>query len=255
MTSPIFSNLRRWTQARIGLESTALALKTPEILKFRLAHAQARDAVHKHWNYPSLAAHLAKIEQPTWMVSSQVQSRKTYLTRPDLGRKLSQESRAFLQQQQHHCFDIAWIVSDGLSASAIENHLLPFWNTWELLLQDLHLKSSPIILAPYSRVAISDEVGDILNSRLSIIFVGERPGLSSADSLGIYLTFGPKVGNHDSNRNCISNVREPDGLTYDIAATKLNFLIRESLLRRISGVALKEEGSIPIEMKPIITNK
>jgi ethanolamine ammonia-lyase small subunit len=165
------------------------------------------------------------------------------LARPDLGKILTAESCLALQElKKNHNFDIAWIVSDGLSTAAIETHFIPLWGYCKALLEDNHLRSSPLILAPFSRVAIADEIGEILKCRLAIIFIGERPGLSSVDSLGIYLTYHPKLGNQDSNRNCISNIRPPDELSYQLASLKLNYLIHESIRRGLSGVSLKEEA-------------
>jgi ethanolamine ammonia-lyase small subunit len=230
----IWTQLRTFTQARIGLGRSGSAVPTSRLLEFQLAHAQARDAVLRVWDVESFAKVLG---EDSILVTSQVDTRDAFLKRPDLGRQLSPASRAALQPSAN---ELAIIVSDGLSSKAIETHFLPFWKVFAPQIRDLQY--SPLVLAPYARVALSDEVGAALGAKLSIIFIGERPGLSSSDSMGIYLTYHPKLGNHDANRNCISNIRPPDGLSYEQASAKLTYLIRESLRRQLSGVNLKEDA-------------
>lgn len=229
-----------FTKARVVLDQKSSAISTQQILKFNVDLALAHDAVHAMWSTDALKDDLKKNSESVIQVATQITSREQYLKRPDLGRILDEKSLRHLQSMNLSC-DIVFIVSDGLSASAINNHFLPLWLNIKESLSPYDFRIAPLVLAPFSRVALSDEVGFYLNSKVSIILVGERPGLTAADSLGIYLTYGPKPGNSDSNRNCISNIRPPDGLSYELAAEKLLFLILESFERKISGVSLKEE--------------
>jgi ethanolamine ammonia-lyase small subunit len=233
----LWQRMRKLTQARIGLGRSGSGITTRDLLSFQLAHAQARDAVHKPWNFHHLNEKLQELGEPTVLISSQIADRETFLKRPDLGRKLSIQSAKDLQGN----FELALIISDGLSAAAIENHFLPFWKILRPLLNNY--TRAPLAICPFSRVAIADDVGFAFNAKISVIFIGERPGLSSADSLGVYLTYDPKPGRHDANRNCLSNIRPPEGLAYELAANKLSYLIRESSRLQLSGVNLKEAAN------------
>ncbi len=236
------SELRRFTQARIGLKRSGHSLSTQELLEFRLAHAAARDAVHTPWNFNGTQAKLRELGEKTVLVTSQIQDRDEYLKRPDRGRCLSEASKVVLQQcRQEGKYEVVFIISDGLSALAVERHFIPLWILLKKILNEVGLSYAPLILAPYSRVALSDDVGFHLNAKAAVILLGERPGLSSSDSLGVYLTYGPKPGNHDSERNCISNIRPPEGLNYESAALQLSFLLNSSLKFQLSGVPLKLE--------------
>jgi len=243
----VWTRLRTFTQARIGLGRVGSAVPTSRLLEFQLAHAQARDAVLRVWDVAPIAEGLKVLAEETIHVVSQVTNRGDFLKRPDLGRKLSPQSRASLQLAPQTANELSFIVSDGLSAKAIDRHFLAFWKIFSPQIQDLPY--GPVVLAPYSRVALSDEVGEALGAKLSVIFIGERPGLSSSDSMGIYLTYHPQLGNHDANRNCISNIRPPDGLSYEHASAKLNYLIRESLRRQLSGIDLKEDADVTEERR------
>ena len=228
--------LRRHTAARIGLGRTGASMPTAELLRFGLAHAQARDAVHSALNGAVLAAALEEQGYATLQVHSMAPDRERYLLRPDLGRRLDDAGRKLLEQAPRA--DIALVIADGLSAQAAMRHALPV----AMLLRDaLGGWPAPVVIAGQGRVALGDEIGAALGARLAIVMLGERPGLSTPDSLGIYLTWGPRVGRMDSERNCISNVR-PDGLSYAAAAHKLHFLVAQSLRRQLSGVALKDES-------------
>lgn len=228
--------LRRHTAARIGLGRTGASMPTAELLRFGLAHAQARDAVHSALDGAALAAAFDAQGYATLRVHSMAPDRERYLLRPDLGRSLDDAGRKLLEQAPRA--DIALIIADGLSAQAAMRHAFPV----ALLLRDaLGGWPAPVVIAEQGRVALGDEVGAALGARLAIVMLGERPGLSTPDSLGIYLTWGPQVGRMDSERNCISNVR-PDGLAYAAAAHKLHFLVAQSLQRQLSGVALKDES-------------
>jgi ethanolamine ammonia-lyase small subunit len=228
--------LRRRTAARIGLGRVGASMPTAELLRFGLAHAEARDAVHSALDAAALAESLQAQGFETLQVKSMAPDREHYLLRPDLGRSLHPDSRTLLEKAPRA--DIALVMADGLSAQAASRHALPV----ALLLRDaLGSWPAPVIIAQQGRVALGDDIGAALGARLAIVMLGERPGLSSPDSLGIYLTWAPRTGRMDSERNCISNVR-PEGLAYEAAAHKLHFLVRQSLLRQLSGVALKDES-------------
>jgi ethanolamine ammonia-lyase small subunit len=239
-----FDFWKNWTQARIGLGRSGHSIPTSEVLELRWAHAVARDAVLSPWQIESAREVLAAQGEETITLSSQIQNREEYLRRPDLGRRLSQGSLDQLTRLKAQQYQLAFVVSDGLSSAAVDRHLIPFWSVLRSRLEQFRLKIAPLILIPYSRVAISDDVGGALGAELVVILVGERPGLSSADSLGAYLTYDPKPGKTDSERNCISNIRPPHGCSYEIAAEKLSYLIRESLVRKLSGIQLKEEWQL-----------
>jgi ethanolamine ammonia-lyase small subunit len=228
--------LRAHTAARIGLGRVGASMPTAELLRFGLAHAQARDAVHGRLDCVALAGALQAEGLASLQVKSMAPDRERYLLRPDLGRRLDPESRQLLEDAPRA--DIALVIADGLSAQAAMRHALPV----ALLLRDaLGGWPAPVIIAQQGRVALGDDIGAALGARLAIVMLGERPGLSSPDSLGIYLTWGPTPGRMDSERNCISNVR-PAGLGYAAAAHKLHFLVGQSLRRQLSGVALKDDS-------------
>lgn len=231
--------IRKLTQARVRLTSTGHSIATIELLKMRYAQIKAKQAIYKPWDYHSLQQMLLAEKENTLIVSSCVSSRKNYLKRPDLGGKLSNESRILLANENaKQALDIVCIISDGLSAQAIDNHFLKLWQHLSIQLQELKLTIAPLILAPFSRVVISDEIGFYLKTKLAIIFIGERPGSTSIDSMGIYLTYQPMPGKKDANRNCISNIAPPNGLSYECATKKLIALINASLCQKISGTRL-----------------
>jgi len=233
------------------LKSSGASIATSDLLNFQAAHAMARDAVWKQWNTTELSiGPIAEIVGPTLQVTSLVNGRADYLRRPDLGRRLDPQSKKELETYADRRtedprtstdpgFDACFIVSDGLSAKAVESHFIPLWAEIRSVFDPLKLSFAPLVIAPYSRVAISDEIGESLGAKVAIIVIGERPGLSSPDSLGIFTTYAPKVGNTDAHRNCISNIRPPHGLSYVTAAVQLKYLVSESLRRQLSGVDLK----------------
>ncbi|MDQ2945474.1 MAG: ethanolamine ammonia-lyase subunit EutC [Acidobacteriota bacterium] len=221
-----------FTPARVGLGRAGNSLRTRDLLDFQLAHARARDAVHATLDTPSLL--LSGID-----VASAAPDRITYLRRPDLGRKLSDESRVRLQGFAIGQCDAVFVVADGLSALAVHRHAKPLLEAVVPRLQRLGWQLAPLVIAEQARVAIGDEIGQIVNARLAIVLIGERPGLSSPDSLGVYLTWDPKPGRTDAERNCISNIRT-EGLSYAAAAEKLVFLMTEARRLKLSGVMLKE---------------
>jgi ethanolamine ammonia-lyase small subunit len=235
--------LRRYTQARIGLARSGAALRTPELLSFQLAHAQARDAVWHAWDVAACASALQALGIPQLTASSLAADRATYLKRPDLGRRLDPACLPQLTAARSEPpAEIALILSDGLSATAVQAHgvttLRAIWHA----LERAGTSCAPVVLVARARVALSDAIGEALGVRAAVIVLGERPGLSAADSLGIYLTYHPKPGNTDAQRNCISNVREPGGLAPASAAERLVALLHRSLALGISGVALKDES-------------
>ncbi|MBS0451470.1 MAG: ethanolamine ammonia-lyase subunit EutC [Proteobacteria bacterium] len=230
---------RRSTPARIGLGRVGDAAPTAELLRFGWAHASARDAIHAR---PDLDALEHSLKSQGWMplrVKSRAPDRTTYLRRPDLGRLLDEVDTRNLQPVAGGC-DICIVVGDGLSALAIERHAAPLLAALSPLLP-AGLRLAPLVIASQARVALADDIGERLGARLSVMLIGERPGLSSPDSLGIYLTFDPRRGRTDAQRNCISNVRT-EGLAPAAAAARLAWLMRESLARGFSGVALKDES-------------
>lgn len=231
------------TPARIALGRAGTGLPTREVLRFALAHAQARDAVHLPFDSARMAAEVAALGFETLEVTSAAPARDAYLRRPDLGRRLSDESRARLEAQAGAPVDLALVVADGLSSTAIHAQAVPFLSAFKARIAEAGWSVGPISIASQARVALGDEVGERLNASACVVMIGERPGLSSPDSLGLYLTFAPRAGRSDAERNCISNVRG-EGLSHEHAAFKLAWLLKEALARRITGVTLKDESDL-----------
>lgn len=234
-------HLREHTAARIALGRSGAGLPTDELLRFGLAHAQARDAVHLALDVAALTARLQPLNLPTHAVRSAATDRARYLLRPDLGRRLHPDDAARLRDvsRPEGC-DLLIVLGDGLSAQAIERQAPPLL---EAVLSQAPPDWSigPLVIATQARVALGDEVGAALGARLVAMLIGERPGLSSPDSLGIYLTWAPQAGRHDAQRNCISNVRS-EGLPPAMAATRLWWLCREARHLRLTGVQLKDRS-------------
>jgi ethanolamine ammonia-lyase small subunit len=241
-----WSLLRTFTEARIALGRTGVSMPIQESLSFKMCHANARDAVHEKMDPHLLIEQLRPLNHPIIQLHSKAIDRAQYLLRPDLGRRLNEISIERIKEEIHQeNFDISIIISDGLSATAVHRNIAALMMVLFPMLKPFSCTISPLFLVEQGRVAISDEIGAACHSKLSIILLGERPGLSSPDSLGIYLTYGPKIGNTDVMRNCISNIREK-GLSYLDAANKLCLLIKESLRLQLSGVALKDGETIKI---------
>ncbi len=231
----IASRLGALTQARIGLARTGQSLGTSAALDFELAHARARDAVHASFDTTSL--HTAFGCCGVIEVHSQAMDRGTYLQRPDLGRRLAPDDRAKMLPTGA---DLAIIIADGLSATAVAHHAVPLLTA---LLPHLTLfRIAPIIAAHQARVALGDDIGEAVGAKLCLMLIGERPGLSAADSLGAYITWGPRCGRRDSERNCVSNIRPPHGLGYTAAANRIAWLLGEAKSRQLTGVDLKDES-------------
>ena len=238
-----WAGLRAFTGARIALGRTGTSVPLRESLAFRMAHAHARGAVYSGLAVEQLLTDLGQVQLGVCRGKSQAHNRQEYLQRPDLGRKLDEESKVLLTEQAPDACDIAIILADGLSATAINEHAGPLLRLLLPQLQQAGFRLTPITLAEQARVALGDEVGALLKAQLTLMLIGERPGLSSPNSLGAYFTYAPKPGLTDEARNCVSNIR-PEGLAYALAADKLFFLIQESLRRKLSGVGLKDESGL-----------
>ncbi len=234
-------SLRRFTQARIALGRSGHAIPTKALLDFQLAHAQVRDAVHFNWDLAGFAGQVRELGEEVLFLDTPVSGREEYLRRPDLGRILSEAARARLKSCNTAETDVALIVTNGLSSTAVERHGIPLLKAILKAFHSRQLSLAPVALVANGRVALSDQIGNALAARVAVIIVGERPGLSATDSLGIYLTFAPQPDRTDAERNCISNIRPPEGLSYHAAAEKLLYLTGEALRRGISGVALKDD--------------
>lgn len=243
ITRDPWSKLRQLTPARIALGRTGASLPTQAVLHFALNHAQARDAVHLPLDRDAVARDITTLGYEVLHARSAAPDRATYLRRPDLGRALLPEDAAHLRTAAGEGSDIVLIVADGLSSAAIHAHAAPFIAAFQQRLgSDLRL--APVVIATQARVALGDEIGAALKTRLSVMLIGERPGLSSPDSLGLYLTYDPRPGRTDAERNCISNIRAA-GLNYDTAAHRLMWHITEAFRLTKSGTALKDMSDVP----------
>ncbi len=248
VTANPWEALRRYTAARIALGRSGVSLPTQPQLAFQLAHAQARDAVHLPLDVPALRMAL-QVQgvchaEEVLDVHSAASDRQVYLQRPDLGRRLCESSRQQLLDRfgtmTERCYDLAFVIADGLSALAIVRNAAPFLAEVRRRIAPEGWSVAPPVIVQQGRVAVADEIGELLGARLVVILIGERPGLSSPDSMGLYLTWMPARGLSDASRNCISNVR-PEGLPYPEAAYKLHYLMAQAHRRSLSGVALKDE--------------
>ena len=236
--------LRQFTQARIALGRSGVSVPTTAQLAFQLAHAQARDAVHLALDAAALVKALEQAGHACLMVHSACPDRTTYLQRPDLGRRLDAPSRHILTQSAAKSCDLALVIADGLSALAIEHNVHPFLQQLLGQLAQDSWSLAPIVIVLQGRVAVGDEIGELLAARAVVVLIGERPGLSCPDSMGLYLTWAPRVGLTDAKRNCISNIHRA-GLSYEQAAHKLQYLLSEARARHISGIELKDETVSP----------
>ncbi len=240
-----WTQLKKFTQARIALGRVGSSLPTKEVLEFGLAHAMARDAVHLPLDVDTLEAGIQSQGFNTIQVHSRAPDRASYLLRPDWGRSLDENSLSILGDYKKKLVqqvDLLIVVGDGLSSLAVSRHVQPVLEELRNALP-MQWKLGPVVIASQARVAISDEIGQALGARMVAMLIGERPGLSSPDSLGLYLTYSPKRGSSDADRNCISNVR-PEGLHYAAAAKKLVWLAKEASRLKVSGVMLKDESDM-----------
>ena len=251
-----WTELTGLTGARIALGRAGPALPTREVLALALAHAQARDAVHAAFDVGAVARGLEALGHTTVQVASAAPDRATYLRRPDLGRKLSAASRQILERTEARGTDLVLVVADGLSSAAVHAHAVPLIEALQPYLDRAGWSLGPVVIATQARVALGDEIGERLGAGMVALLVGERPGLSSPDSLGVYLTCAPRVGRTDAERNCISNIR-PEGLSYEEAAFKLAWHIAEARRLGLTGVGLKDESDLvtltaesPVQLPP-----
>lgn len=241
VTPDAWSELKQFTDARISLGRCGASLPLSETLSFKLAHAQARDAVWSPFNVESLAQDVAVLGSRCLSLASSVADRSEYLTRPDKGRRLAEDSRALLKAEQKG-FDLCLVVSDGLSSRAIHENAVPFLESFMGLVRTAGLTLAPVCLVENGRVAIADEIASTLDARVTAILIGERPGLSSPNSMGVYMTYGPRQGATDESRNCISNVRQ-GGMSIEAGVQKLAYLVETAFRMQTSGVALKDKMS------------
>ncbi|HEX5817757.1 MAG TPA: ethanolamine ammonia-lyase subunit EutC [Gemmatimonadales bacterium] len=234
--------LRALTAARIALGRSGSSLPTSAHLDFQLAHARARDAVHHPADLDVVAAALDAVSLDHVRLTSRCIDAAAYLKRPVLGRRLDDASRAAVPGVRREGeWDLSIVVADGLSGFAVERHAAALATALARRLGSEGWRIAPIAVVRHGRVAVGDEIGELFGASLVVVLLGERPGLSAPDSLGAYLTWAPRVGRTDAERNCVSNIR-PEGLPIPAAADKLCWLLREARRRRGSGVALKDEA-------------
>jgi ethanolamine ammonia-lyase small subunit len=241
-----WSQLRQVTGARIALGRVGGSLPTAPLLDFQLAHARARDAVHLEFDVAGVRRQLRECGYEELLVQSEAADRAAYLQRPDLGRRLDDRLRAALTGRSRAAggrFDAVFVIADGLSPLAVHSHAVAVLDLAAQALTLAGWRLAPVVIARQSRVALGDEIGHLLDAEQVAILIGERPGLSAADSLGIYLTYAPRPGRTDAERNCISNIR-PEGLGYEVAAQKLVHLMTQARQYRLTGVELKDDSDI-----------
>ncbi|GFK92997.1 Ethanolamine ammonia-lyase light chain [Fundidesulfovibrio magnetotacticus] len=240
-TSPLLG-LRAFTMARVALGRAGVSLTTADHLRFTLDHARARDAVHAPLDLPALRCSLERLGLDQLALASRARDRREFLLRPDLGRLLDEESLALLASLPPGPKrpDLVLALSEGLSAVALERQALPFLERFLPLARSRGWAVAPLCHVAQGRVAVGDDVGEALGARAVAVLIGERPGLSSPDSMGVYLTYAPRRGLTDAARNCISNIR-PDGLPHARAAMTLDHLLAKALALGFSGVDLKDD--------------
>jgi ethanolamine ammonia-lyase small subunit len=242
-SSRSLTDLRDLTPARVGLGRAGASLPTEALLSFTLDHARARDAVHAAFDAPAIVLGLRDLGLEALEVFSRARNRTDYLRRPDLGRTLDEASQHLLAGHGGGC-RLAVVIGDGLSPTAVNTHAVALVGSLVPRLAIDGIEIDRVVVASGARVALGDEIGASLGARMIVTLIGERPGLSASDSLGAYLTFAPKAGRTDAERNCVSNIHGA-GLGYDEAAFRIAWLIREGLARGVTGVALKDESGEP----------
>jgi ethanolamine ammonia-lyase small subunit len=245
-------DLRSLTPARVGLGRAGVSLPTGALLDFTLDHARARDAVHAAFDVAGISSGLRDLGFVAPEVASRALGRKDYLRRPDLGRMLDRASQRLLAGHTAGPCQLAIVVGDGLSPKAVNAHAIHVVQSLVPRLAADGITIGHVLIATGARVALADEIGTAVGARMIVMLIGERPGLSTPDSLGAYLTFAPRPGLTDADRNCVSNIHGA-GLGYDEAAFRIAWLVREGLARRLTGVALKDESGAPTP-RPMITN-
>jgi ethanolamine ammonia-lyase small subunit len=234
-----WNRMRAATPARIALPRAGAAIATPAHLAFQLAHARARDAVHAPFDSDSLLEGLRERGLAALSLHSAAADRATYLARPDLGRRLDSASRSAIETAPRGC-DLVFVIADGLSAQAVASHALPLIDRSLPTFRRDGWRIGPAAVVTQGRVAVADEIGEILGAAMACILIGERPGLTSPDSLGAYLTWQPRIGRTDAERNCLSNIR-PAGMAYEEASQRLIYLCGQARQRQCTGVMLKDE--------------
>lgn len=237
--------LQDFTSARVGLGKVGAGLPTREWLRLQWAHARAREAVHSALDVCALREELHALEVATDTVVSSARDRTQYLQRPELGRQLTDEGRERLQSRSGS-YDVTFVLADGLSALAVQRHGAPMLAALLRRLEQDEWIVAPVIVVQQGRVAIADEVAEVLGARMAVMLIGERPGLSSFDSLGCYLTWNARPGCSDADRNCVSNIRD-EGLSYEAAAWTIAFLMNEARRLQFSGVGLKDTSQLLVE--------
>ncbi|WGS25223.1 ethanolamine ammonia-lyase subunit EutC [Bradyrhizobium sp. ISRA464] len=240
-SSHSLADLRELTPARVGLGRSGASLSTDALLSFMLDHARARDAVHAAFDVAGIAASLAGLGFAPVEVSSQAHSRRDYLRRPDLGRRLDPAALRTPEGRGIAACPCAIVIGDGLSPTAVNVHAVELLRHLVPRLAADKIEVGAVVIASGARVALGDEIGAVIGARMLVMLIGERPGLSAPDSLGAYLTFGPRIGLTDAERNCVSNIHGA-GLSYPEAAFRISWLVREGSARQITGVALKDES-------------
>ena len=236
------AELRELTPARVALGRSGASVPTAALLDFTLDHARARDAVHAAFDPNALISALGGLSLGAVGVCSRAGDRKNYLRRPDLGRRLDQASVQLVAERSGtSACPLAIVIGDGLSPTAVHAHAIELMRALLARLNAAQIEIGDVVVASGARVALGDEIGESLRARMVLMLIGERPGLSAPDSLGAYLTFAPKVGRSDAERNCVSNIHRA-GLGYQEAAFKVAWLVREGLARQVTGVALKDES-------------
>jgi ethanolamine ammonia-lyase small subunit len=234
----LWTDLRKLTAARIGLKRSGASLATGPLLEFQLAHARARDAVHAPLDETRLAADLGAFGLPVLSIASAVAGKQSYLMRPDLGRQLAPDAAAILAPHAG-AYDVVLVVSDGLSAQAVQRHAAPLLAEALPVLRSQGWRIAPLVIVRHGRVAIGDAIATAIGATCAAVLIGERPGLSAPDSMGAYLTWQPGAATTDADRNCLSNIR-PAGIGTADAAFKLTHLMAAMRARRLSGVLLKD---------------
>ncbi len=234
-----WENLKAFTAARIAIGRTGVSVPTHEFLQFQLSHARARDAVHKQFYREAIFRYLQDKSLQPILLETRATDRNLYLKNPDLGRRLGEESRDLLKSLNSQPNDLGILIGDGLSSRSVEENTIPYLQELLAIVPN-NWKIAPIPIVQGARVALGDEVGEILKSQILVFLIGERPGLSSPNSMGIYITFQPKLGRKDSERNCISNVR-PEGLSYIEAAQKTLYILKKAQELGQTGVLLQDD--------------
>ena len=243
-----WEGLKQFTDARIALGRSGCSILTDEYLRFSLAHARACDTIKMPFDRQMVRKRLEDMGLDVEFAESAAASRDIFIRRPDFGRRLSETSRERLKKLKYPGADVLIVIGDGLSSKAVHKQAVPLIQEFLPYMKELGLSVGPVVLAKQSRVALGDDIAEVMHCGLVVMLIGERPGLSSPDSLGIYMTYKPFAGRLESERNCISNVR-PEGLSYERAAFKLAWLVEMAYDLQVSGTKLKDKSDDPSQYK------